>query len=109
MARERGGPACDPRVLPAARAGAARGRAVRVPRQDSAQARLGAARGAGRLAGGVGIGGVLEPPGARPVIVPDGAFVGSRAAIVEGVVVGERAVSGPHVTLGASIPVIDVT
>jgi 2,3,4,5-tetrahydropyridine-2-carboxylate N-succinyltransferase len=61
------------------------------------------------LAGGVGIGGVLEPPGARPVIVEDGAFVGSRAAIVEGVLVGEQAVIGPHVTLGASIPVIDVT
>ena len=61
------------------------------------------------LAGGVGIGGVLEPPGARPVIVEDGAFVGSRAVIVEGVIVGEQAVIGPHVTLGASIPVIDVT
>jgi 2,3,4,5-tetrahydropyridine-2-carboxylate N-succinyltransferase len=61
------------------------------------------------LAGGVGIGGVLEPPGARPVIVEDGVFVGSRAAIVEGVIVGEQAVIGPHVTLGASIPVIDVT
>jgi 2,3,4,5-tetrahydropyridine-2-carboxylate N-succinyltransferase len=61
------------------------------------------------LAGGVGIGGVLEPPGARPVIVEDGAFVGSRAAIVEGVIVGEQAVIGPHVTLGSSIPVIDVT
>jgi 2,3,4,5-tetrahydropyridine-2,6-dicarboxylate N-succinyltransferase len=61
------------------------------------------------LAGGVGIGGVLEPPGARPVIVEDGAFVGSRTAIVEGVVVGEQAVIAPHVTLGASIPVIDVT
>ena len=61
------------------------------------------------LSGGVGIGGVLEPPGARPVIVEDGAFIGSRAAVVEGVVVGEQAVIGPHVTLGASIPVIDVT
>jgi 2,3,4,5-tetrahydropyridine-2,6-dicarboxylate N-succinyltransferase len=61
------------------------------------------------LAGGVGIGGVLEPPGARPVIVEDGAFVGSRAVIVEGVIIGEQAVIGPHVTLGASIPVIDVT
>jgi 2,3,4,5-tetrahydropyridine-2,6-dicarboxylate N-succinyltransferase len=61
------------------------------------------------LSGGVGIGGVLEPPGARPVIVEDGVFVGSRAAVVEGVVVGEQAVIGPHVTLGASIPVIDVT
>jgi 2,3,4,5-tetrahydropyridine-2,6-dicarboxylate N-succinyltransferase len=61
------------------------------------------------LSGGVGIGGVLEPPGSRPVIVEDGVFVGSRAAIVEGVLVGERAVIAPHVTLGASIPVIDVT
>jgi 2,3,4,5-tetrahydropyridine-2-carboxylate N-succinyltransferase len=70
----------------------------------------GAQIGAGvHLAGGVGIGGVLEPPGARPVIVEDGAFVGSRAAIVEGVIVGEQAVIGPHVTLGATIPVIDVT
>ena len=70
----------------------------------------GAQIGAGvHLSGGVGIGGVLEPPGARPVIVEDGAFIGSRAAIVEGVVVGEQAVIGPHVTLGASIPVIDVT
>ncbi len=41
------------------------------------------------LAGGVGIGGVLEPPQARPVIVEDGAFIGSRATIVEGVVVGK--------------------
>ena len=41
------------------------------------------------LAGGVGIGGVLEPPQARPVIVEDGAFLGSRAVVVEGVVVGE--------------------
>ena len=70
----------------------------------------GAQIGAGvHLSGGVGIGGVLEPPGARPVIVEDGAFIGSRAVIVEGVVVGEQAVIGPHVTLGASIPVIDVT
>jgi 2,3,4,5-tetrahydropyridine-2-carboxylate N-succinyltransferase len=61
------------------------------------------------LSGGVGIGGVLEPPQARPVIVEDGAFVGSRAAIVEGVVVGERAVIAPNVVLSASIPVIDVT
>ena len=61
------------------------------------------------LAGGVGIGGVLEPPSARPVIVEDGAFVGSRAVIVEGVVVGEQAVIAPHVVLGASIPIIDVS
>jgi len=60
------------------------------------------------LAGGVGIGGVLEPPQARPVIVEDGAFVGSRATIVEGVVVGERAVIAPQVVLSASIPIIDV-
>ena len=61
------------------------------------------------LSGGVGIGGVLEPPGARPVIVEDGAFVGSRAILVEGVLIGEQAVIGPNVTLTASVPVIDVT
>jgi len=61
------------------------------------------------LAGGVGIGGVLEPIGARPVIVEDGAFVGSRAVIVEGVIVGEQAVIAPLVVLSASIPIIDVT
>ena len=46
------------------------------------------------LAGGVGIGGVLEPVKARPVIVEDGAFIGSRCVLIEGVVVGERAVLG---------------
>ena len=61
------------------------------------------------LSGGVGIGGVLEPPQARPVIIEDGAFIGSRAVVVEGVVVGERAVIGPHVVLSASVPLIDVT
>lgn len=61
------------------------------------------------LSGGVGIGGVLEPPQARPVIVEDGAFVGSRAVIVEGVIVRERAVIGPNVVLSASVPIIDVT
>jgi 2,3,4,5-tetrahydropyridine-2-carboxylate N-succinyltransferase len=61
------------------------------------------------LAGGVGIGGVLEPPQARPVIIEDGAFVGSRATIVEGVVIGERAVIAPQVALAASVPIIDVT
>ena len=61
------------------------------------------------LSGGVGIGGVLEPPQARPVIVEDGAFIGSRAILVEGVVVGERAVIAPNVVLSASIPIIDVT
>jgi 2,3,4,5-tetrahydropyridine-2-carboxylate N-succinyltransferase len=61
------------------------------------------------LAGGVGIGGVLEPPNARPVIVEDGAFIGSRAIVTEGVVVGERAVIAPQVALTASVPIIDVT
>jgi 2,3,4,5-tetrahydropyridine-2-carboxylate N-succinyltransferase len=61
------------------------------------------------LSGGVGIGGVLEPPQARPVIVEDGAFLGSRAVVVEGVVVGEGAVIAPNVVLSASIPIIDVT
>jgi 2,3,4,5-tetrahydropyridine-2-carboxylate N-succinyltransferase len=61
------------------------------------------------LSGGVGIGGVLEPPQARPVVVEDGAFIGSRAVLVEGVVVGEGAVIAPNVVLSASVPVIDVT
>jgi 2,3,4,5-tetrahydropyridine-2,6-dicarboxylate N-succinyltransferase len=61
------------------------------------------------LSGGVGIGGVLEPPQARPVVVEDGAFVGSRAIVVEGVRVGAGAVIGPNVVLSASVPVIDVT
>ena len=61
------------------------------------------------LAGGVGIGGVLEPPGARPVIVEDGAFVGSRAILTEGVRVGAGAVIGPNVSLTSSVPIIDVT
>jgi 2,3,4,5-tetrahydropyridine-2-carboxylate N-succinyltransferase len=61
------------------------------------------------LAGGVGIGGVLEPPGARPVIVEDGAFIGSRCIVVEGVRIGREAVLAPNVTLTASVPIIDVT
>jgi 2,3,4,5-tetrahydropyridine-2,6-dicarboxylate N-succinyltransferase len=61
------------------------------------------------LAGGVGIGGVLEPPGARPVIVEDGAFIGSRAILTEGVRIGAGAVLGPNVSLTSSVPVIDVT
>ena len=61
------------------------------------------------LSGGVGIGGVLEPPGARPVIIEDGAFIGSRCIVVEGVVVEERAVLGAGVTITASTPIIDVT
>jgi 2,3,4,5-tetrahydropyridine-2,6-dicarboxylate N-succinyltransferase len=61
------------------------------------------------LAGGVGIGGVLEPPGARPVIVEDGAFIGSRSILTEGVRVGAGAVLGPNVSLTATVPIIDVT
>ena len=61
------------------------------------------------LAGGVGIGGVLEPPGATPVIVEDGAFIGSRAILTEGVRVGAGAVLGPNVSLTRTVPIIDVT
>jgi 2,3,4,5-tetrahydropyridine-2,6-dicarboxylate N-succinyltransferase len=61
------------------------------------------------LAGGVGVGGVLEPPQAAPVVIEDGAFIGSRAVIVEGVRIGAGAVIAPNVVLSASIPIIDVT
>jgi len=61
------------------------------------------------LAGGVGIGGVLEPPSAQPVIVEDGCFVGSRAVIVEGVHIGREAVIGAGVVLTSSTVIIDVT
>lgn len=61
------------------------------------------------LSGGVGLGGVLEPPSARPVIIEDGAFIGSRSVIVEGVVVEEEAVIGANTVLTASTPIIDVT
>ena len=61
------------------------------------------------LAGGVGIGGVLEPPGAMPVVIEDGAFVGSRAVVVEGVRVEEEAVLGANVVLTSSTRIIDVT
>jgi 2,3,4,5-tetrahydropyridine-2-carboxylate N-succinyltransferase len=61
------------------------------------------------LAGGVGIGGVLEPPGASPVVVEDGAFIGSRCIVVEGVRIGREAVLAPNVSLTASVPIIDVT
>ena len=61
------------------------------------------------LSGGVGIGGVLEPAGAMPVVVEDGAFIGSRSLIVEGVRVKKGAVIGANVTLTASTPIIDVT
>jgi 2,3,4,5-tetrahydropyridine-2-carboxylate N-succinyltransferase len=60
------------------------------------------------LSGGVGIGGVLEPPQAQPVVVEDGAFVGSRCIVVEGVHVGREAVLGAGVVLTASTPVVDV-
>ena len=61
------------------------------------------------LSGGVGIGGVLEPPSASPVIIEDGAFIGSRAIVVEGCIVEEEAVLGANVVLTASTPIIDVT
>ena len=61
------------------------------------------------LSGGVGLGGVLEPPGARPVIVEDGCFIGSRCIVVEGVLVEEEAVLGAGVVLTASTPIYQVT
>ncbi|MBX5481274.1 MAG: 2,3,4,5-tetrahydropyridine-2,6-dicarboxylate N-succinyltransferase [Myxococcaceae bacterium] len=61
------------------------------------------------LSGGVGLGGVLEPPSASPVIIEDGAFIGSRCIVVEGCVVEEEAVLGANVVLTASTPIIDVT
>jgi len=61
------------------------------------------------LAGGVGVGGVLEPPGARPNIIEDGCFIGSRCILVEGVLVEEEAVLGANVVITASTPIIDVT
>jgi 2,3,4,5-tetrahydropyridine-2-carboxylate N-succinyltransferase len=59
------------------------------------------------LSGGVGIGGVLEPPQAAPVIVEDNVMIGSRSMIVEGARVGEGAFLGAGVILAGSIPVID--
>lgn len=61
------------------------------------------------LSGGVGIGGVLEPPNARPVIVGDGAFIGSRCIVTEGTIIGDGAILGANTSLTASIPIIDVT
>ncbi len=61
------------------------------------------------LSGGVGIGGVLEPPGARPVIVEDGVFIGSRSIVVEGVLIEHGAVLGANTTITASTPIIDVS
>jgi len=61
------------------------------------------------LSGGVGIGGVLEPPQASPVIIEDNCFLGSRAIVVEGVHVEEGAVLGANVVITKSSPIIDVT
>lgn len=61
------------------------------------------------LSGGVGIGGVLEPVQAAPVIVEDNAFIGSRCILVEGVRIGQEAVLGANVTLTASTKIFDVT
>ncbi|MCU1484132.1 MAG: tetrahydrodipicolinate N-succinyltransferase [Actinomycetia bacterium] len=59
------------------------------------------------LSGGVGIGGVLEPPQAAPVVVEDDAFIGSRSMVTEGARVGQGAMLGAGVILNPSIPVID--
>lgn len=61
------------------------------------------------LSGGVGIGGVLEPVQASPVIVEDNCFIGSRCIVVEGVHLEKEVVLGANVTLTASTPIIDVT
>ncbi len=61
------------------------------------------------LSGGVGLGGVLEPVQAAPVVIEDNAFIGSRCIIVEGVRVGKEAVLGANVVLTASSKIIDVT
>jgi len=61
------------------------------------------------LAGGVGIGGVLEPPNARPVIIEDDAFIGSRCIVTEGALIREGAILGANTTLTATIPIYDMT
>jgi 2,3,4,5-tetrahydropyridine-2-carboxylate N-succinyltransferase len=61
------------------------------------------------LSGGVGLGGVLEPVQAAPVIIEDGAFIGSRSILVEGVRVGKEAVIGANVCITGSSKIIDVT
>ncbi len=61
------------------------------------------------LSGGVGIGGVLEPVQAAPVIIEDNAFIGSRCIIVEGVRIGREAVLGANVVLTSSSKIIDIT
>ncbi|MCS7004843.1 MAG: 2,3,4,5-tetrahydropyridine-2,6-dicarboxylate N-succinyltransferase [Cytophagales bacterium] len=61
------------------------------------------------LSGGVGVGGVLEPVQAKPVIIEDGAFIGSRCVLVEGVHIGKEAVLGSGVVITGSSKIIDVT
>ena len=61
------------------------------------------------ISGGVGIGGVLEPLQASPVIIEDNVFLGSRSIIVEGVIIKKEAVLGANVVLTASTKIIDVT
>lgn len=61
------------------------------------------------IAGGAGIGGVLEPANARPILIGDDAFIGSRAIVVEGVIIGAGAVLGANCCLTMSTPVYDVT
>jgi 2,3,4,5-tetrahydropyridine-2-carboxylate N-succinyltransferase len=61
------------------------------------------------LSGGVGIGGVLEPPQAQPVIIEDDCFIGSRAIVVEGVRIGKRAVLGANTVITASTKILDVS
>ncbi len=61
------------------------------------------------LSGGVGIGGVLEPPQAEPVMIGDECFIGSRCIVVEGATVGEGSVLGAGCVLSGSVPVIDAT
>ena len=61
------------------------------------------------LSGGVGVGGVLEPIQASPVIIEDNSFIGSRSIIVEGVKIEKEAVLGANVVLTASTKIIDIT
>ncbi len=61
------------------------------------------------IAGGAGIGGVLEPANARPILIGDKAFIGSRVILVEGVIVGEGAVLGANCCITLSTPIYDVT
>jgi 2,3,4,5-tetrahydropyridine-2,6-dicarboxylate N-succinyltransferase len=61
------------------------------------------------LSGGVGIGGVLEPVQAAPVIIEDGAFIGSRCIVVEGARIGKQAVLGANVVITGNSKIIDVT